>query len=192
MSPTLTIQTWRYHVPNDRKAGEGWAILFLDSIGCFTALSDWGNYGNRWQESGWGKYDFRKFVLEMGDDYLLNKITHGQDEYDADATLRSIKRDILEARRSGQQRLFHIGEFVRHGTAAWARSEWYRLEAHGDLYTEDDFNQWTQVAQLDEPWGYHCRRAPMQAQMFVKRCMPRLREMIRNEIEREQRAEARP
>lgn len=197
MTLTLQIRTYRYQVPNDRKAGEGWAILFLDSIGCFAALSDWGNYGNRWQDKGWGDYDFRKFVLEMGDDYLLNKITHGADEYDADETARSIKQAILEARRSGQVRgSAHSYDDIdgrnAEGSRLWARLEWDRIEAHGDLYTEEDFNQWSGVTSLEEPWNYHCRRTPMQAQMFVKKCMPRLREMIRNEMAREQRKEARP
>jgi len=48
---TAPVQVWRYHLPNDRETREGWAIAFLDSIGCFTVLSDYGDYGYRWPEA---------------------------------------------------------------------------------------------------------------------------------------------
>lgn len=46
----MSVTTWRYHMPNDRATGEGWAVCFLDSIGCFSVLSDYGDYGYRWHD----------------------------------------------------------------------------------------------------------------------------------------------
>jgi len=90
--------TWRYHLPNEN--GEGWAIAFLDSSGVFTSVSDYGDYGHRWPQAGWGPEDFRAFFLQCDDSYILGKISR-RDEYDGDRTVRAIKDRILELRPCG-------------------------------------------------------------------------------------------
>ena len=70
--PERTVTTWRYHLPNINL--EGWVIAFLDSTGCLSVLSDFGDYGYRWHEGGWGPGDFREFFVRCDSGYISRKI----------------------------------------------------------------------------------------------------------------------
>lgn len=162
------VQTWRYSLPSEH--GEGWAIIFMDSIGCFTALSDWGDVGYRWPQQGWGPGDFRKFVIGLDDSYLIGKLGQNRKEYDPEGTLENVKDAIIQARRDGELK------------KAKAREEWERLDTYDNLYTEYDFTQWLNTTRLDEASSCHCQRYVRDVTSFVERVMPRLRELLKAEL----------
>jgi len=169
------VKTWRYHIPSAEDGG--WAIVFLDSIGCFSALSDYGHYGFRWPESGWGKYDFRDFIAgHVANDpgYLLSKIAPN-DIFDGEATMAAARKLILELRRDKEL------------TMDEARWEWSLLEndfaSGGDFDSEADFARWLEYTKLGvdhaaEPYLCARSRRPPRAVAFATRVMPRLRAMI--------------
>lgn len=165
---TVTVTTWRYHLPNVN--GEGWAIAFLDSIGCFSCLSDYGDYGYRWPEAGWGDYDFRKFFGREGNaDYVLHKIARS-DEYDGKTTLRAVKERIIEDRRDS----ILDREQARH--------EWDLLEAHDRLYSRENFTFWYQETKIVEAHVLYYTDFSPQVLAFMKHTFPRLQAAIQAEL----------
>lgn len=163
------IRTWRYQVPNEKH--QGWAILFLDSIGCFAALSDYGDYAYRWPQAGWGPGDFRRFLLSCDRSYLFGKLAP-RDEYDGQETLKLIRERIVEKRREGGL------------TKEQARAEMDLLEEH-DLDSEDGFSRWMDDTILGDAWEMACQSPPAQAVAFMDRCLPRLRALIEAELKEE-------
>lgn len=176
---SATVQTWRYHLPNSR--GEGWVIAFLDSIGCFSVLSDYGNYGHRWPQAGWGPGDFRSFLVQCGDDYILRKLAP-QRAYDGAETLINVKRAIIEARRACARRNRHNGHAVSWSRER-AREEWDRLDEFDIDYIEN-FVRWADATGLDEPWEYQCNGPDRDAVAFIEQVMPRLRKAIEADLVR--------
>ena len=166
---TSAVTTWRYHLPSVNC--EGWAIAFLDSIGCFSVLSDYGDYGHRWPFA-WGPGDFREGFLRFGDDYILRKIAR-QDHYDGELTLRSVKARICELRRHGSW------------NRAKARQEWDLLARCDHLYSREGFGRWYERTSMDDAGEESVYTHAPQAQGFVTHCLPRLREAIRAELARE-------
>ena len=169
------VTVWRYQLPSNR--GEGWAIAFLDSIGVFTVVSDWGDYGYRWPQNGWGQGDFREFLVECDADYVRRKIATKK-VYDGDDTLRSVKDAILSARRGRT--------WSRHK----ARNEWDSLEDHGNLDAPENFAVWLEHTSLDEAYEFSCYGPDPHAVEFMRNVWPRLRQAIRAELESEKAAVA--
>jgi hypothetical protein len=165
----MTVTTWRYHLPSEN--GEGWAIVFLDSIGCFSALSDYGDYGYRWPIAGWGPGDFRTFLLQCDDDYVLHKIAP-RHQYDPDGTLKNVKRRILEVRRTRS----------RFWTKDRARQEWRLLYDFDNLGTEAEFARWLDNTDMEAAYECHAVRVSPRAVAFVQRVLPRLRTKLREEL----------
>jgi hypothetical protein len=168
---TTPVTTWRYHLPSTSSFG-GWAIVFLDSIGCFSALSDYGDYGYRWPEAGWGPGDFRAFLAGRDPRYVLGKIAR-RDHYDGDATLRAVKEQLCELRRHGSWKRER------------AREEWDLLALFDGLATREDFGRWYDRTRLDEAYEFSVFTHPPRAQAFMENVFPRLQAAIREELERE-------
>jgi hypothetical protein len=78
-----------------------WAIITLDERGIFQAVSDFGSYSYE----GWGHRggeSFKEFLCGLRDcDYFLGKVLPRGEEFDWDATVREIRRSILDRRRYG-------------------------------------------------------------------------------------------
>lgn len=163
-----SAKVWRYSLPSVK--GEGWAIIFLDSIGCFTALSDWGDVGYRWPQQGWGDGDFRKFLLSCDDYYLTTKFGRGRKEYDPKRTLACVKEHILTHRRDARL------------TKEEARQEWDLLRTYDELDREFDFSQWYSATQLDDPGEFYCMRYVSDVTHFVAHVLPRLRDVLKAEL----------
>jgi len=161
------VQTWRYSLPSIR--GEGWAIAFLDSIGCFSVLSDWGNYGYRWPQAGWGPGDFRAFFSRCNDDYIVRKIAR-RDVYYGGQTLRAVKDRILEWRRHGNL------------TRALARGEWELLERFERLHSREDFAMWYMHTRIEEAHALAVYDFSGDVMGFAAHVLPRLREAIRLQL----------
>lgn len=68
---TVNYKTWNYYIPYYK--GEGEAFIFLTSNGCFSAVSDFGNYSYVWRNPGVD--DFRKYWIKDKFDinYLASK-----------------------------------------------------------------------------------------------------------------------
>ena len=162
------VQTWRYSLPNIQ--GEGWAIIFIDSIGCFTALSDWGDVGYRWPQQGWGPGDFRAFLLQCDDSYLMGKLGQNRKEYDPESTLANVKDTIIQYRRDGT--------FDKDT----AREEWDRLDTYDMLDRDHDFSQWYGHTKIEEAGECHCMRYVREVTGFIEHVMPRLRALLTAEL----------
>lgn len=163
------IEFWRYNFASraETHAYFAWAILFLDETGCFSVLSDYGNFGFRWTAGGWGKNDFRDFIAKVGDDYLLSKLTQGvPPEYDSESTIEGIKEFIVSQRRQA------CIEKEK------ARNEWDLLEKCDDLRTERDFESWAKQTTFSDEWEFMITQRPQQARAFMKFCWPGLKALI--------------
>jgi hypothetical protein len=163
-----SVQTWRYSLPNVQ--GEGWAIIFLDETGCFAALSDWGDVSYRWNQRGLPEGGFKRFLIRCDDFYLISKFGSQRREYDPESTFESVKEHIIQARRDGTMEKDD------------AREEWDFLRTYEELRTEFDFWQWYSVTQLDAA-DFHCTRYVRDVVCFVKHVMPRLRELLKAELD---------
>jgi hypothetical protein len=129
------IQTWRISLPNEN--GEGWAIIFMDSTGCFSAMSDWGNVAHRWPNKGWGDDDFRKFLLKCDDYYLTSKFGQNRREYDGEGALKSIQEYL---NRMEQEKGLKPAVIARERDL---------LKEHNELYEQHDLWAWQQDTKLD-------------------------------------------
>ena len=158
----------RYYLPSIK--GEGWAIVYITSLGEFTALSDWGNYGYWWSHHGCK--DIRQFFLRAKEspDYFIGKLSSGATEYDGEASYKSVKDYILEVRRD------------RSWSMQKARGEWILLDLHSQLHDEHDFTRWYESTSIDEAYEHHRRRPNPQVVAFVEKVLGRLDPILRAEL----------
>ncbi len=138
----------------------------MDSIGCFSALSDWGNVAYRWIEAGWGDGGFRQFILKCDDYYLTSKFGQNRREYDPEGTLKAVLQRLDVAPK-------------RH---AFIAKEHALLARYNDLYSEYDFWQWAQDTSLDLSDGFTCQRYERDVTSFIAKVMPRLRERLKADV----------
>jgi len=178
------VSVHRYEVPTTR-AGEGWAIAFVDSVGCLAVLSDYGDYTYRWPSKGWGSIDFRRFLLGIGTDYLLRKLCGSEREYRGAETLEAIRGEILdrrrEARRNPSSRIALTWDEACH--------EWDLLSEF-DLRDRGGFERWCERSGLGEPETREAVGFPRQAVAFAERAWPRIRRAIELDLAFEQQHEA--
>ena len=156
----------RYNVP-------GWAVVFLDTRGILSVVSDYGDYGY-WFGSIGGDGDIRRFLCECDDDYLMRKIAP-QDVYDGAATKAGILKHIREYRRE------------KNYTKDFARQEW-DLATGGYADPESDFRTWYEETEIQDASEFWRGKREPQAVAFCERIMPRLREMLRAEMAAERKA----
>lgn len=166
------VTTWRYYLPSEN--GEGWAVIFMDSVGVFSAVTDWGEYSYFWCQPGWQPHDpdFRRFILERSDGYLAGKLTR-EEVYDAEATLAAVKAHIEDCRRDGDL------------SAEDAETETDAIEDCENLRDREAFVRWMERTTVPEPWRLSASKPHPQGVQFMARVMPRLREAIREELARE-------
>lgn len=157
--PTL----YRYAFPNVNY--EGWGVFLLDSFGMLAVASDFGNYVYHWPRQGWGKGDFRRFLLRCDDGYLIGKLGQGQSTFDPERTSNNIKEHILYYRRHG--------EYERE----FARSEW-ELVCETDWTWEGGRHDWYQRTELEDAHEFVCYGPEPQLVAFMKKVWPRFREKL--------------
>jgi len=174
------VRFWRYLVPCEPEDKfSGWAVVFMDSTGTFSTVGDYGNWGHKWPLQGFSPKDepedFRAFIVRCDGDYVLRKLSH-EKIYDADATVREIKRHIVECRRHG----------------SWskdrARTEWDLLSRCENLWSDHDFGNWYEATTIDDAHEFRCTRPPIGVVAFIERTLPRLKEMLRAELAAEGKA----
>lgn len=91
----------RYYFVRNKQGpfGEEWARIWITDDGCFTTISDYGNWGYWWSCPG---CEFRKFLCRCDEGYLSSKLSQGEHEFDGEATVEAIRRRIVELRRERQ------------------------------------------------------------------------------------------
>jgi hypothetical protein len=166
------VRFWQYYLPSENM--EGWAEIVLTSTGMLAVVSDYGDYAFAWRHFGCGG-DFRKFVLQIGPDYLADKLSYGRKniEYDSVATAKKIRKLICEWRRE------------RQVSKRWARDEWNRIEDTGALHGEYEFYLWYQGTKINDASEMRCERQTPQLVAFVEKTLPRLKRAIQIEIDQE-------
>jgi hypothetical protein len=161
------IRMWRYYLPNVN--GEGWAEIILCSSGFFGAVSDYGDYAFAWRRPARGDECIRRFMLDIGPDYVRGKIAP-REEYDGARSVRAVRKCILDERR--RERM----------TREEALREWWLIGQHGDLNRSEHFALWCQETQIADAYEL-ARHAPDQdAAAFCENVLPRLKDAIRSEI----------
>jgi hypothetical protein len=175
------MKTWRYSIPS--AMSQGWAILFLDEAGCFTALSDWGNVAYRWNPRGLPEgLDFRQFLLECDASYITSKLGQNRREYDAEATKEAIRSQIIQERlEAACCASYTTGG--REKARTTARLEWDLVTTMGDA--AEDFAAWHNDTSLCDPSEVYCTRYVGEVTNFVEHAWPRLREVMRCELSNE-------
>jgi len=143
-----------------------WARIWITDDGCFTCLSDHGNYGYWWSHPG---CEFREFLCGVDDGYLTTKLSAGEKELDAESTTRRVRDTILRQRREGAL------------DRDEAQNEW---DLWRETAFEDEFsrNEWYSHTRLGDAYEYMVYRPPIQVQMFVKHLWPLFVEQLRAEL----------
>lgn len=150
--------TYRYS-----KDGHGWYVAFLDSIGCMSVQSDYGDYSYRW--SNFGDKDFREWILTPNDHYLMSKFSQGKREFDSEATFEAVE------------------EFVRNA------SEWDE-ELPSKYDSEEEWREYFIQCEIpnfqENTGGFWKTRMPQQLVAFMTHVFPLIRADIRKELAKEE------
>lgn len=159
---------WRYYLPYEK--GEGYAIIFIDSTGVFSAVSNFGNYGYIWGNTG--KRSIKEFLLESEKDwhYFAKKLDP-KGIVDWEATEKRILEHIKENRKEGN----YTKEFAdREVSLLWNNplNGW-------------SFACWCQDTKLHDPHEFQVRRLSFQVELFVKTTMKRLCVILKKELSEE-------
>lgn len=151
------VSIWRYIVRHQCELG----YFLLTSDGMLAVVSDYGNYAFRWTHFG---TDFKRFVTELSEDYLLGKLCPKEYRFDRAATERAIQREICTLRRG------------RHIAKEHARCEYERVG-----YLDDGFAVWLEHTSLGEAWEYEQKDFSADARAFYRVLFTRLVALIRAE-----------
>jgi hypothetical protein len=102
---TEAVRVWRYHLARctgeDGYERDSWSIVFIDEAGFVAICSDYGNWAYCWPPRHTAEGDTRKFLLSCDYDYIARKLGSSaeNEEYDHDATVKSLKTEIAKYRR---------------------------------------------------------------------------------------------
>ena len=166
MSNLKPVKHWRYFLPSEN--GEGYAIIFIDSTGVFSAVSDFGNYGYIWGSTG--SKSIKEFLLESEEDwhYFAKKLDP-KDITDWDATKQRIAAHIQEYRREGN---YDKGFATRE----------LQLLHDSAISDEGSFYSWYQNTEISDASELMVRRLSYRVEHFVKKTMKRLCVILRKEL----------
>jgi hypothetical protein len=146
-----------------------WSVVLTASNGMLAIWSDYGRYVYHW--SDWGPRDFRTFLLELDDGYLIRKL-NTRNVLDGDRTRDAIRRDILEHRRE------------RYYTRDFARREWDLLQ-RASFTHEIEAHEWYLETNIQDAAELIQYGADPQLVQFVQRLWPSIREAIQAELKAE-------
>lgn len=158
------------HMYTVRTPNRAWARIWITDDGCFTVISDHGNYGYWWGSPG---CEFRQFLCNCDDYYLIGKLSHGDTEYDGEATRQRIREELTH---------WHdLGEDTR---------EELILLADADLSDVPGFTRWLEedgedgrrIIEYPERCMLAVYRPPIRVQMFVKHIWPHFVEQLKAEL----------
>lgn len=179
------IKTWRFDLPNVNM--EGWAIVFIDNAGCFTAVSDWGDVAYRWPNDG---HCGPSFIRQCDDGYLIRKLGQGRQEYDPERTVESV-RDFLwseaagicyEHDERGEETVLRSLSRADREQLRFLAGEWERLREFDDLENEFQYGCWYHETRLDDASEFYRTRYERDVINFVTKVMPRLRPLLTDDV----------
>ena len=125
------ITIWRYV-----KYGFGWYIAYVDSEGCFTVTSDFGNYGYRWRSIG--KDNILEFLLDTEPQYIKSKLGQGQKTIlDIDATRNGLRKTVCYQRRNKDLSKDQARRIYCNLASAESREEIIDALEHEPFFSED-------------------------------------------------------
>lgn len=160
----------RFYSVHVQRPNIEWARIWITDDGCFTTISDYGNYGYWW--GGLPEIGMRRFLIQVDDDYLLGKLSAGERESDVAETANNVKREIISRRRDG---LF---------TREEARDEWDLLRGV-DFSSELGLWDWVRASKIEEAYRFTVDRYPQQVQCFVRELWPIFVEQLKAELAEE-------
>lgn len=165
----MTTVTWRYSLPSLPDHSDSWSVVFIDSRGVVSIVSDYGNWGHCWPVRHTGHDDIREFLLRCDWDYVARKLGTREDlqVFDGEATQKSIRRDICEARRH------------RCLDREQARE---RFDAVPEANTLFDFYDWYQHSDIEDPDEIVRYRMSFGLEHWVKVSFERLKAQIREQL----------
>lgn len=174
----------KYNIKGEKR-GEGWAIIVIDTaIGYFSTVSDFGNYSYVWTHPG---CEFRKFLCGLEVDYLRGKLLMGRNEtkhLDGREVEKAIKEAIEERWESMRER-------GRANADSWKEDELAGLAGRGGAgMDDDDFSAWQSETSLEEPWEFASYLPDPQCTAFCEKVMPRLKKLLEEELEKEEKLKA--
>ncbi len=159
---------WHYVLPSIK--GEGWAEFFITSRGVFSAVSDWGNYGYVWTNTGHD--DPRKFFLRTKgrEDYFTSKWGLGlQPVFEAALTKKNLQR---------------VARTMEPADRQWLLNELKTARFDNQLEYHDLHARWE--AERDIPndvfWAAMVFIPDRQLTAFVTKVLPRLAKVIEREL----------
>lgn len=159
MSAPVTVE--RYYVPSTNL--EGWAVIFIDSEGFFSTVSDYGNYGYRWSNPG---MPFIQFLQSLDEDYVCKKLAGEGREYDDETTHKRALEAIRECVDSD------------NFTEDEAFEERSLLNRYDELCDRENYELWRENTLLPEPVS-PVYRIPQQVVTFYKKVWPRFIEQLK-------------
>ena len=155
----------RFYIPSVPGIG-GWAVIFLDSCGTFSAVSDYGNYGYVWTNPG---RPFHEFLMGLDNDYLSRKLADGAREYQGEETHKEVLVEL--------KRLLDAGDLDEQSYD----EELLLLEDHDNLDSEVAFHTWMSHTQI-EAHELGCWSVPNQVKAFCINVWPKFVEQLRKRI----------
>ena len=158
----------------------GWARIWLTSDGCFTCMSDWGNYSYWW---GGVEGEFREFLTECDTHYLGGKLGGGKTEFDADRTLKVIRENICRRRRD-RQLSEHVArvEWRRAGSVEDLESYVSWSEQHFDDVGTNERERRDLAILYEDSWDWGCYGVPRRLEIFFEKVWPGFVEALKAEL----------
>lgn len=165
----------------------GWATFTIDENGgLFSVQSDFGNYNYAWPNHG--RESFKHYIIQelvRDPDYFLGKVA-SKDYFDSDKAEKQWKAKIIELRKD------------RECTKEQARDAWQFLMNDLDVggsvdYLQNEIYGSSEISAIsEEPWyDFEIELDyPRIAVRFVHEVMPMFADILRKEIESEEKEKA--
>lgn len=161
-----------YHFTVEKDRPFGWVRAIIGP-GFFMAVSDYGHVAANWGPQSPGT-DFRRYFAKPGGispDYFCEKTGQGKTCFDAEATVKRLRKLILESRRE------------KRWSRDFARGEWdltTRMEG-----SELGWEGWLAETEIgdaidDVVWNY-----PVRLRGFAENVLPDLAKVVAAELETE-------
>lgn len=97
------MTVWRYHLrgtPRGAEPRDSWSIVFVDEEGCLSIISDYGNWGHRWNMAGESKC-IRRMLLDFNSEYVYRKLSYDHAKiFSAEKTIEAVREQILYDRKA--------------------------------------------------------------------------------------------
>lgn len=175
LAAITTCTTYNFRVIKDH----GWAACTVDdNTSALMITSDWGNWSHTWGHKSFGdSQDLTEFIVKAGPDYLANKLMGGPrnyQEFDAAATLRVLKTELLKLRNS-----YDISEEIYKE----CRDKLHDLRQFGHGGSEESFANHVAESMVNEkdecifgePWDYYQYKETNEYKILLRSIIPALK-----------------